>query len=79
MLETIGYNKLGSAVYEEDETIEEDIIGLDYRPIYCTKTLHKLLTFYVHIDDIEIARDAESEIEMYVELLRYLDSDGFLV
>ena len=34
---------------------------------------------YVYIHDIEIARDAESGLEVYVELLRHLDSDGFLV
>ena len=68
---------MGLTVSEEDLTISEDIVGLDHLPLHCNKNLHELLICYIHIHDIEIARDAESRLEMYVELLRNSNSDGF--
>ena len=68
--ETVGYSKMGLTVSEEYLTIAEDIVGLDHHPSHCNKTVHELLICYVHIHDIEIARDTESGLEMYVELLK---------
>ena len=73
MPETVGYSKIGFTVSEEYLTIAEEIVGLDHHPLQRNKTVHELLICYVHIHDIEIG------LEMYVELLRHLDSDGFLV
>ena len=67
--ETVRYSKMGLTVSEEYLTIAEDIVGLDHHPLHRNKTVHKLLICYVHIHDIKIARDAESGLEMYVELL----------
>ena len=66
-------------VSEEYLTIAEDIVGLDHRPLHLNKTVHELPICYVHIHDIKTPRDAESRLEMYIALLRHLDSDGFLV
>ena len=77
--ETVGYSKMELTVSEEYLTIAEDIVGMDHGPLHHNKTVHELLICYVHIHNIETARDVEIRIEMYVELLRYLDSDGFLV
>ena len=77
--ETVGYSKIGLTVSEECLTIAEDIFVLDHHPLHRNKTVHELLVCYVHIHNIKIARDAESGLEMYVELLRHLDSDAFLV
>ena len=66
---------MGLTVSEEDLTISEDIVGLDHLPLHCNKNLHELLICYIHIHDIEIARDAESRIEMYIKLLRNSNSD----
>ena len=66
-------------VSEEYLTIAEGIVGLDHHPLRLNKTVHELPICYAHIHDIKIARDAEIRLEMYVELLRHLDSDGFLV
>ena len=68
---------MGLTVSEEDLTIAENIVGLDHHPLHGNKNLHELLICYIHIHDIEIARDAESRLEMYVELLRNSNSDGF--
>ena len=66
---------MGLTVSEEDLTISEDIVGLDHLPLHCNKNLHELLICYIHIHDIEIARDAESRLEMYIKLLRNSNSD----
>ena len=66
---------MGLTVCEEDLTISEDIVGLDHLPLHCNKNLHELLICYIHIHDIEIARDAESRLEMYIKLLRNSNSD----
>ena len=70
---------MGLTVSEEYLTIAEDIVGLDHHPLHRNKTVNELLICYIHIHDIKIARDAESGLEMHVELLRHLDSDSFLV
>ena len=70
---------MGLAVSEEYLTIAEDILDLDHHPLHHNKTVHELLACQVHIHDIKIARDAESGLEIYVELLRDLDNDGCLV
>ena len=76
--ETVGYSKMGLTVSEEYLTIAEEFVGLDHYPRHRNKTVHELFICYVHIHDMEIARDANSGLEMYVELLRHLDSDGLL-
>ena len=68
---------MGLTVSEEDLTIAENIVGLDHHPLHRNKNLHELLICYIHIHDIEIARDAESRLEMYIKLLRNSNSDGF--
>ena len=68
---------MGLTVSGEDLTIAEDIVGLDHHPLHRNKILHELLICYIHIHDIEIARDAESRHEMYIKLLRNSNSDGF--
>ena len=76
---TVGYSKMGLTVSEEYLTIAEEIVGLNHHPLHCNKTVQELLICYVHIHDTEIARVAESGLEMYIELMRHLDRNGFLV
>lgn len=77
--ETARYSKMGLTLSEEYVPIAEDIAGLDYCSLHHNETVHELLICDVHIQGKEIARDAESGLEMYVELLRHLDNDHFLV
>ena len=77
MTENVGYSKVGLTVSEEHLTVVEDIVSLDHHPPHRNKTLLDLLICYVHIHDIEIARDTERGLKMYVELLRHINSDSF--
>ena len=77
--ETVENWKIGLTGSENYLTIAEDLVGLDDHPLHCNKGLHESCICYVHIHDIEIARDAKSGLEVYVELLRHSDNDGFLV
>ena len=77
--ETVGCSKMGLTVSEKYLTIAVDIVGLDYHALHRNKTAHELHLCYVHIHDKKIARDTKSGLKMYVELLKHLDSDGFLV
>ena len=76
--ETVGYSKMGLTVSGEYLAIAGDTVGLDHHTLHRNKAVHELLTCYVQIHYIKIARDAKSGLAMYVELLRHLDSDGFL-
>ena len=68
---------MGLTVSEEYLTLAEDIVSLDHHPPHRNKIFLDLPICYVYIHDIEIARDTESGLEMYVELLKHIDSDSF--
>ena len=74
--ETVGYSKKGVPVKPRDICTATNQLGISRHPVYRNKEMHELLICYVHVHNLDIAKDG---LNMYVRLLRLLSNDGFLV
>ena len=77
--ETVGHVQKGVEVDPRDVDIAANQLEIDHHPVFRDKDLHELLICYINIHNLEIPKDAESGLDMYVTLLRLLSNDGFLV
>ena len=74
-----GYTCQGIEVDSEDLEIADNILSIDSHPTYINKDLHDLLLCYLKIHGVIPANDADTGLEMYVKLLRILESDNFII
>ena len=77
--DTVGFQNQGKLVSDEEIEIAERIIGIHHQPVTKDENLHELLLCYVHIHNLCMASDADEALDLYVDLLTFLQADGFSV
>ena len=76
---TVGFDKKGYSVDYLDLRVAQDIIGIDQHPICKNDEMHELFICYINIYKLEVPRDPEDAITLYVKILECLEQDGFQI
>ena len=76
---TVGFDKKGYSVDDLDLRVAQDIIGIDQHPICKNDEMHELFICYINIYKLEVPRDPEDAITIYVKILECLEQDGFQI
>ena len=76
---SIGYNTQGSRVYQDDIDVAKEVFGFEYHPVSKHEDLHELFICYTKINRLKIPLDAETALDLYIQLLAFLQNDGFVV
>ena len=74
---TIGFDKKGYFVDDLDLRVARDIIGIDQHPICKNDETHELFIRYINIYKLEVPRDPEDTVTLYVKILKCLEQAGF--
>ena len=77
--ETVGFTHQGVQVDVKDLDITVRQLGISETPYCRNEQLHKLLSIYVHLNDLNIPVDAFEGLELYEKLLDLLKQDEFKV
>ena len=75
--ESVGYEMMGSEVTSSDLQTAFQTLKIDHHPIYRNKDLHELLSCYVGIHNFQFAKNYQSALDLYVNLLQCLENDNF--
>ena len=57
----------------------KEVLGLDDSPVAKNDEMHDLLKCYFQIHNLRMPTDWESALDLYVDLLKLLKEDEFLV
>ena len=63
----------------DDINTGKSVLGINNQPFCLNDDVHERLLCYVHIHNLEIPQDPESDLELFVPLLGYLEQDGFQI
>ena len=69
----------GKYVDGDDINTGKSVLGINNQPFCLNDDVHERLLCYVHIHNLEIPQDPESDLELFVPLLGYLEQDGFQI
>ncbi len=69
----------GIPVNDADLDVVSGVLGIDRYPVYKDQDMHELLICYVQVNNLQIAQDADGAIDLYIQLLQFLEQDGFFI
>ena len=76
---TTWISKKGIQICQEDIDVVEQVLGLDYSPFTKYDEMRDLLKCYFQIHNLRMPTDWESALDFYIDLLKLLKVDDFLV
>ena len=76
---TVGFQNQRIGAEKCDIDVAEDVLGVNSLPFFWNKDLYELFWCYIHIPSLILSEGPESGIQFYVEVLRFLQNDGFVV
>ena len=79
MPNTVGYELNGVNVDDNQIQTIENILGIQHAPMYKNIDLWELLNCYMQIYNLELPKDPESAIDLFVRLLEILRVEDFEV
>ena len=66
---TVGFEKQGILVNENDIVIAKNILGISHHPVSVEKDLHELLVCYCAIYKLSIPCDADGALDLFIKLI----------
>ena len=75
----LGFQRKGIQIGQEVINIVKEVLELDGSPVAKNDEMHGLLKCYFQIHNLRMATDWESALGLYVDLLKLLKEDDFLL